>query len=137
MEHHLCIAACTEFAASGSACRLGLLSFHLRGVGSFVSVEVCSTAPACTVQHCAPTAASLQRQSSAFRPRKTGLSCRAEQSAGQRHATTGQGVEGLGATATEQEPEVTVMVVQPDEGVTIARKLAASPKQPEQQVFAQ
>ena len=46
-------------------------------------------------------------------------------------------MEGLGATATEQEPEVTVMVVQPDEGVTIARKLAVSPKQPEQQVFTQ
>lgn len=38
--------------------------------------------------------------------------------------------EGVAATPVQREPYSPVMVVQPDESITIARKLGDSPEQP-------
>ena len=59
-----------------------------------------------------------------------------DQSEGQRPAGSGRRVDDLAASPVEQELYIPVMVVQPDDTVTIACKLAACPKQTEVQVCA-
>lgn len=65
---------------------------------------------------------------------KPGALCCTEQPEGRGRAGAGHGAEGLDASPVEQERRVTVMVVQPDDTVTVACSLAGSPKQPEVQV---